>query len=68
MDFEFSAEEESYRREVRSWLAEHVPDWARGGSPLVAVVELPIPVIDLRAGDAPSDVVIAGHATEGTRT
>ncbi|MFQ5699746.1 MAG: acyl-CoA dehydrogenase family protein, partial [Myxococcota bacterium] len=27
MDFRFSDREEAYRREVRSWLAEHIPAW-----------------------------------------
>jgi len=33
MDFEFTAEEEAYRLQVRTWLADHVPDWARDRSP-----------------------------------
>ena len=29
MDFEFSAEEEAYRRKVRTWLGENIPGWWR---------------------------------------
>jgi alkylation response protein AidB-like acyl-CoA dehydrogenase len=29
MDFSFTAAEESYRAEIRSWLAAHIPDWWR---------------------------------------
>ncbi len=32
MDFRFSAEDETYRREVRSWLEANVPSWGHGRS------------------------------------